>query len=293
VARIAPLVEAWSSASLIGPVEGSIRNLVVDDAGFILAAWNYGGDSYIYRYSDVSGWASNFILPGSALQEMEQDQLLGNAWALYRVGDSMRLDRYAPAEDVFENLPPVADAGPDQTVSSGEFVQLDGSASYDVDGHIAAYEWLQVAGPATVVENSLSAIARFNAGSPADDITLSFELNVIDEQGEIASDTVNVTVLASGTQDAYPPETQISAISYSKKGNRYYEVELSVNEIASTWFRLSGQGVITSGGTDSAGWQPYAGVVTVALSRKGSATFEYYSVDASGNEESPQMLMLQ
>jgi chitodextrinase len=39
------------------------------------------------------------------------------------------------------NNPPVADAGPDQTVYVGEEVILDGSGSHDVGGSIASYSW--------------------------------------------------------------------------------------------------------------------------------------------------------
>jgi chitodextrinase len=39
------------------------------------------------------------------------------------------------------NTPPVADAGPDQTVITGETVIFDGSGSSDPDGTIVSYEW--------------------------------------------------------------------------------------------------------------------------------------------------------
>jgi len=39
------------------------------------------------------------------------------------------------------NLPPVADAGPDQDLAEGLFVQLDASGSSDPDGSIAGYLW--------------------------------------------------------------------------------------------------------------------------------------------------------
>ena len=45
------------------------------------------------------------------------------------------------------NQPPVANAGPDQTVNSGDNVTLDGSGSTDSDGKIVSYSWKQISGP--------------------------------------------------------------------------------------------------------------------------------------------------
>ena len=39
------------------------------------------------------------------------------------------------------NTPPVADAGPDQTVQVTDTVQLDGSGSTDVDGDLLTFSW--------------------------------------------------------------------------------------------------------------------------------------------------------
>jgi chitinase len=54
------------------------------------------------------------------------------------------------------NHPPVAEAGPDQTVQQRTAVTLMGSASYDPDGDPITYRWVQVAG--TPVELSSSEI---------------------------------------------------------------------------------------------------------------------------------------
>jgi PKD repeat protein len=40
-----------------------------------------------------------------------------------------------------ENQPPIADAGPDQTIGENRFVHFDGTGSYDPDGTIDSYEW--------------------------------------------------------------------------------------------------------------------------------------------------------
>jgi hypothetical protein len=91
------------------------------------------------------------------------------------------------------NLPPIAKAGVDQTiVLPKDSVLLDGSASADPDGNIASYQWTKIRGPAsfsigratdpqTVVRNLASGVYLF-------------ELQVTDDKGATASDTVQVMV---------------------------------------------------------------------------------------------------
>src|SRR6187397_480157 len=48
------------------------------------------------------------------------------------------------------NTAPIANAGSNQTVTSGVTVTLNGTASSDPDGTIASYAWTQTAGTPTV-----------------------------------------------------------------------------------------------------------------------------------------------
>ena len=89
----------------------------------------------------------------------------------------------APAQG---NVPPVADAGPDQTIIAGESAQFDGSGSSDEDGTIASYHW------------------DFGDGESADGVTVGHvyatagqftaTLTVTDDAGDTATDTAVVTV---------------------------------------------------------------------------------------------------
>lgn len=88
------------------------------------------------------------------------------------------------------NLPPVANAGPDQTVTDDDGdgvapVTLDGSASRDPDGSIVGYEWQEG-----------GAVLGFNA---TESVWLStgvhtITLEVTDDEGESGTDSTVVTV---------------------------------------------------------------------------------------------------
>jgi Leucine-rich repeat (LRR) protein len=94
-----------------------------------------------------------------------------------------------------DNQPPVADAGANQSVESGDNVQLNGIVS-DSDGAIGNVTWVQTAGPSVVLNTSAPALANFVAPVVSLDTVFSFQLNVQDNKGASASSSTNVTVKA-------------------------------------------------------------------------------------------------
>lgn len=97
---------------------------------------------------------------------------------------------------------PVANAGPDQDVTSRAVVTLDGRGSYDEDGTIVSYAWRQIGGKGVKLSGADTATPTFTAPpvnvACAIGMLLDFELTVIDNDGNSATDTVAVTVFAKG-----------------------------------------------------------------------------------------------
>jgi hypothetical protein len=93
--------------------------------------------------------------------------------------------------------PPFADAGPNQTVNSGDRVLLDGGFSADEDGRIVSYAWEQFSGTNVALSTPDREVATFLAPGPGE--ILGFRLTVVDDDGLSDSDEVSVV-----TRDADP-----------------------------------------------------------------------------------------
>ncbi|MGH8018929.1 MAG: right-handed parallel beta-helix repeat-containing protein, partial [Opitutaceae bacterium] len=89
------------------------------------------------------------------------------------------------------NLPPVADAGPDQAAAPGNAVVLDGSASRDPDSGPSplTFAWTQTGGPPAVLTGANTARATFTASAPG---ALAFTLTVSDG---LAADDDDLSVI--------------------------------------------------------------------------------------------------
>ena len=88
------------------------------------------------------------------------------------------------------NLPPIADAGEDKTISAEEdntaTILLDGSRSYDPDGMIQSYAWQDSNG--NVIGDSAQVRVRLPLG------THPFELTVVDDKGAATKAMVTVRI---------------------------------------------------------------------------------------------------
>lgn len=113
---------------------------------------------------------------------------------------------------IFVNSPPVANAGPDQTVNSSDTVTLQGSGT-DADNDPLTYSWTQTAGPSVSLSSTNAQNPTFIAPKldrRSQGITLSFQLVVNDGRIDSKPDDVNIIVKPSssnpgGGQDKCDP----------------------------------------------------------------------------------------
>ncbi|WP_428262429.1 PKD domain-containing protein [Haliangium sp.] len=87
---------------------------------------------------------------------------------------------------------PIPVAGEDQIVLPGTAVTLDGSASEDLDGTIVRFTWSQIAGEPVDLIGADTPVATFTA--PQTSGTLTFQLEVEDNDGQVSADRVDIIV---------------------------------------------------------------------------------------------------
>jgi len=204
-----------------------------------------------------------FSSPGQPSEPVEE---FGDAAVIQTSGTSSTTDTTP------NNIPPVADAGSNQTVNEFANVILDGSSSTDMDGTIISYKWTQTLGQNITLSNSTFPIASFAAPSVNGTEIFEFLLTVMDNSNATDADTVRVTV---NEKDQEPPEN-IPPIADAGSNQTVIEfVNVTLNGTSST---------DTDGAIISYNWTQVSGPtnVTITNSSKAEASFVAPSVNGQG-----------
>ena len=188
--NVAPVAIAGNDTAIIFPsstvnLKGSIS---FDSDGFINA----------YQWTKISGPSAGVISNNTLAQTTATGLVKGTYFFELKVTDNygaVGRDTMRVIVSSGPNIPPVANAGPDQfIILPGNTVSLIGSGS-DVDGLITTYAWTKIAGPInfgiTTASSATTSVTGLTEGF------YSFELAVKDDSNAIKKDTVNITVTAS------------------------------------------------------------------------------------------------
>lgn len=112
-------------------------------------------------------------------------QIVGNGKTAITVTNRSKQASLDVTIDVNEepNEPPVADAGPNQTVKAGTKVKLNGLKSRDAEGEALYYSWSQIRGSKIALLDVSNAEASFLAPTVSEKRTYRFKLRVTDKKG--------------------------------------------------------------------------------------------------------------
>ena len=203
----------WPAENIIQ--NGSPDAIVLKINGTIVNAVSYEGS-----INDEDGnpmevaSASEDVYEGSEGESLSRLGLQGSPWQVAAITPGA-----ANVDQIFEevNYAPVAIAGEDVVVRVNDVVTLDGSASYDPDGTISSYSWTQLSGTSVSLNNANAAVATFTAPATASELT--FRLEITDDGGITADDTVAVSVV-----DISESYIIISEYVEGSSSNKYLEI---------------------------------------------------------------------
>lgn len=145
-----------------------------------------------------------------------------------------RLTALIAGEQAPANTPPMAHAGPDQTVTFGELVQLDGSGSTDADGDALDFNW----GFSSLPSSSVASLSDPEAAKPSFEVDVPgnyvLRLVVNDKDTESVPDTVTINTLNSApVADSGQDQTVLVGDTITLDGSRSSDVD--GDEITYLW----------------------------------------------------------
>jgi subtilisin-like proprotein convertase family protein len=145
------------------------------------------------------------------------------------------------------NQSPVANAGPNQSVTEGSPVVLDGTSSFDPDADPISYTWSQAGGPPVTLVGANTATPAFTAPLVGSNQVCSFQLTVDDGNGGIGTDFVSVTVLDVVAPNNAP--TADAGVDFSVESGDTANLDATASAdpdgdpLSFSWTQLSGPGV--------------------------------------------------
>lgn len=243
-----PVANAGPDVSITLPINSTTLNgsASADPDGTILAyAWSYvSGPAQYSIASPASSISSlNNLVQGVYSFRLQVTDNNGTSSA-----DTVVITvNAAPPPPPPANQPPVANAGPDITVTlPANGTTLNGSASTDPDGSITNYVWSYVSGPSqyTIVNPNAATTSLNNLVQGV----YTFSLQVTDNNGASSSDLITVTVIPPPNQPPVANAGQAQIIylpitSTILDGSGSYDPDGAIANYS--WNKLSGPGSVT------------------------------------------------
>lgn len=233
-----------------------INKTILDGSG----TYDPDGETKAYTWRQISGPSQSTITDPKSSIALASNLVAGTykyelrAWGdnWVPVPDTMIVTVKAPVAG--GNIAPVVNAGTGITIKLPvNTVTLNGSATYDLDGTIASYQWSKISGPAqhTIVDASAATTAVINLVAG----TYKFRLQATDNSNAVNDDTVTVQV---DTQGNTPPVAiggndiaiTLPISSVNVDGSASYDIDGDIK--AYTWRKISGPDSYTIAANKSA-----------------------------------------
>ncbi len=181
-------------------------------------------DNDMVNGANLNGWAVNMLMDWHLQDSVSQKEIDRNN-AVYAIQENRNpfIDHpewvncvWGECDSGPGNLPPIANAGPDQIVAENELVTLDGTESYDEENIDLSYMWTAPIG--ILLNDATSSVASFTTPIVDDSINFIFELIVSDGEFDSDPDSVTITVF----------HRNVSPIAYAGPDQTIMENELVI-----------------------------------------------------------------
>lgn len=248
-ANQAPVADAGANQSITSPVNSvTLNGSASSDPDGNIVSYNWvavsGPGSITISNSNTATPTVVGLVPGAYVFELTVTDNKG-ATAKDQVSVTVLPQSISP------NQPPVANAGNNQTITLPvNSVSLDGSRSFDPDGTLTGYSWIQVSGP------SVSVIAAVNSGTTNASQLIAgqyiFQLTVTDNNGLKNIDQITITVNPSSGKVNMPPVADAGSSDTVLLPNNSFTLNASGSRdpdgsIASyQWQQISGPNTVKS-----------------------------------------------
>lgn len=160
------------------------------------------GDNLSYQWAFVSAPAdsSTYLVNDARVDPSFYADAEGTYVVSLTVGDGLlSASDEVSIEVSAPNGAPIAAAGPDQAVTTGTTVALDGSSSWDPDGDALNYTWTMV----TVPSGSSATLSSTTSPTPTffADTTGRYEVSLVVDDGDTVSSADIVAITASAPSE--------------------------------------------------------------------------------------------
>ena len=202
-------IGGWGNATLIESNDNSDATrptISLTPRGQIVASWSQldgiQDNLWANTFTPGKGWQSAEIIETENAGSVNNAQLArdnrGDVFAVWQQSNELNnnvwFNRFALGNAGVPNISPVIVTGANQVVDEGATVNLDASASFDQDGTIATYAWIQTASIPTTLTSFDTSTTSFVSPTLVTQETLSFTVTVTDNEGGISTHAINITV---------------------------------------------------------------------------------------------------
>ncbi|MGA7879025.1 MAG: PKD domain-containing protein [Desulfoferrobacter sp.] len=199
----------------------------------------YGKSSGNYQYSVDVGNVTNYSI--SNLPDGERYYFAATAHDF----SSNESNFSEEVSYVVSNKPPVADAGPNQTLHAGDEVRLIAANSSDPEGGMLLYQWTQTGGiPVGLSDTQATDVVFIAPNVEPEGESLTFALKVTDEWGAKSQASCTVSIVSANLPpiaDAGLQQNVRELEIVHLKGSASKDLDDGVDSY--TWTQLSGPAV--------------------------------------------------